>query len=61
MVNSLLIALGLLLIVEGVLPAFFPNRWRAYLVKLLELPIGSIRRMGTITVLLGFLILYMYL
>ena len=59
--NSLLLALGLFLIVEGVLPALFPNRWRAYLVKILEQPIESIQRMGIISFFLGVVILYICL
>jgi hypothetical protein len=59
--NSLLLALGLFLIVEGVLPALFPNRWRAYLVKILEQPVGSIQRMGIISFFLGVVILYICL
>ena len=58
MENNLLIAFGLFLILEGILPALFPNRWRAYLLKLLDQPIESIRIMGTITVLVGALIIY---
>jgi|TARA_B110000914_G_C15130612_1_gene294798 uncharacterized protein YjeT (DUF2065 family) len=58
MENSLLLALGLFLIMEGVLPALFPNRWRAYLLKLLEQPIQSIRTMGIVIVLLGTLFLF---
>jgi hypothetical protein len=61
MENTLLLSLGIFLIVEGLLPALFPNRWRAYLLKLLEQPIESIRTIGTVTVLSGFLILYMCL
>lgn len=58
--NNLLIAFGLFLIIEGLLPALFPNRWRAYLLKLLAQPIESIRTMGTITVLVGVLIIYIF-
>ena len=60
MENSLLIAFGLFLILEGLLPALFPNKWRAYLLKLLDQPIESIRTMGTITVLVGVLVIYIF-
>ena len=60
METNLLIAFGLFLILEGILPALFPNRWRAYLLKLLEQPIESIRTMGTITVFFGVLIIYIF-
>ena len=58
MENNLLLAFGLFLILEGILPALFPNRWRAYLLKLLAQPIESIRTMGTITVMVGVILLY---
>ncbi|MDX2368572.1 MAG: DUF2065 domain-containing protein, partial [Colwellia sp.] len=31
MTDTLLLAFGLVLIIEGVAPALFPNKWRAYL------------------------------
>ena len=59
MENSLLLAFGLFLILEGLIPALFPNRWRAYLLRLLAQPIKSIRAMGIVAVLLGFAVIFL--
>jgi uncharacterized protein YjeT (DUF2065 family) len=59
MLMTIVTAFALFLIIEGLLPALFPNRWRAYLAKLLEQPVESIRIMGTVTVLLGVVILWL--
>ena len=58
MLDSFIMALAIFLIIEGLLPALFPNKWRAYLLKLLAQSIESIRLMGTFTVLLGAIILW---
>lgn len=51
--NSLLAALGLVLILEGVLPFLAPHLWRDTFRKLLELNDGQLRFMGLISMLLG--------
>ena len=58
--EHVLIALGIFLIIEGIAPALFPNKWRAYLHKLTEQPIETIRTMGTVAVLAGVLLLYVF-
>lgn len=58
MLTTLIIAFALFLIIEGILPALFPNRWRAYLQVLLEQPIETLRVIGTSTVLIGVIILW---
>jgi len=59
MTDTLLLALGLVLIIEGGGPAFFPNKWRAYLLKLAELPITEIRNIGLFILFLGVIIIWL--
>lgn len=51
--NSLLAAVGLVLVLEGVLPFLTPRLWRDTFRKLLELSDGQLRFMGLISMLLG--------
>lgn len=51
--NSLLAALGLMLVLEGALPFLAPTIWRETFRKLLELSDGQLRFMGLISMLLG--------
>ncbi|MGL1958179.1 MAG: DUF2065 domain-containing protein [Colwellia sp.] len=53
MSESLLLAVALVLIIEGLAPALFPNRWRSYVIKIAQLPLDSIRVTGIILMLLG--------
>ena len=46
MTDTLILAFGLVLILEGLGPALFPNKWRNYLLKLAEQPAGDIRNIG---------------
>jgi len=56
MTDTLILAFGLVLIIEGLAPALFPNKWRAYILKLAELPIEGIRNVGVFLIILGALI-----
>ncbi len=51
--NSLLAALGLVLVLEGMLPFLAPRLWRESFRKLLELTDGQLRFMGLISMLMG--------
>lgn len=59
MFSTLLLAFGLILIIEGVAPALFPNKWRSYLLKLTELPITDIRNIGMFVLLLGLILIWL--
>ena len=59
MTDTLLLAFGLVLIIEGVAPALFPNKWRAYLFKLAEQPITNIRNIGLLVLLLGVIVIWL--
>jgi uncharacterized protein YjeT (DUF2065 family) len=53
LLDALLLALGILLIVEGLMPMVSPLRWRRLFEHLLELKDGQIRFFGLFMVLVG--------
>ena len=55
--HSLLAALALVLILEGLLPLISPTKWREMFAQLLQLQDGQIRFFGLGTVLLGLFLL----
>ncbi|WP_085300366.1 DUF2065 domain-containing protein [Cognaticolwellia mytili] len=59
MTTTLLMAIAIALIIEGLIPALFPNKWRAYVLKLAKESIGSIRQIGIFLVLVGFVLLWL--
>jgi uncharacterized protein YjeT (DUF2065 family) len=59
MLDTLLLAFGLVLIIEGLAPALFPNKWRAYLLKLAEQPVADIRNIGLFILLLGIIVIWL--
>lgn len=52
-------ALGLMLVVEGLLPLLSPGSWRAAFSRLLQLQDGQLRFMGLVSVLVGLVILWL--
>ncbi len=55
--NSLLIALALMLIIEGLLPFLVPGFWRETFRRLTELSDGQVRFIGMTSMLAGLLLL----
>jgi uncharacterized protein YjeT (DUF2065 family) len=55
--DSLLAAIALVLILEGLLPLISPTKWREMFSQLLQLQDGQIRFFGLGTVLLGVFLL----
>jgi len=55
--HSLLAALALVLILEGLLPLISPTKWREMFAQLLQLQDGQIRFFGLGTVLLDLFLL----
>ena len=53
----LLPALALVLIVEGIGPLLFPNKWRNYLLQVSQQPSNQLRQMGGVLVIIGMLLL----
>ena len=53
MLSTLLMAIAIALIIEGLIPALFPNKWRSYVLKLANEPVNNIRQIGFFLVLIG--------
>ena len=57
MLQTLLIALGLMLVLEGVLPFLAPGIWRKTFQRMTELADGQLRFMGLTSMLVGLLVI----
>jgi uncharacterized protein len=55
--NTLLMAVALMLVVEGILPFLLPSVWRDAFRKLTEMSDGQIRFVGLTSMLAGLLLL----
>lgn len=53
----LLPAVAIVLIIEGVGPLLFPNKWRNYLLQLSLQPTNHLRQIGGVLVIIGVLLL----
>lgn len=58
MIELILPAIALALIIEGLIPALFPNKWKAYVKKLAEEDSSSIRQIGITITIFGTILLY---
>jgi len=58
MLSYWLIAFGLMLVLEGMMPFLFPSAWRETLRKLSRLQDGQVRFIGITLMLVGVLIIY---
>lgn len=56
--QDVLVALCLLLIIEGLLPFLSPRQWRSTLVLLVQLSDDKVRVMGLVSMLVGTALLY---
>ena len=54
--NVLLMALGLMLILEGLLPLFLPQAWRDTFKRMIALKDGQLRFVGLMSVIFGLLL-----
>ena len=57
MVTTLLMALALMLVVEGLLPFLAPKVWRETFLRLMQLSDGQIRFFGLTSMIVGLLLL----
>ena len=57
--NSLLTALALVLLIEGLLPFLSPGGWKRMFSQLLQLQDGQLRFFGLVSLLLGLMILWL--
>ena len=60
MIDTLLMALGLMLILEGLMPMLSPRRWRGLFEQMLRLEDGQIRFFGVFMVLAGLLLFWVF-
>lgn len=58
MLDYFLTALGLMLVIEGLMPFLFPAAWRAGLSKLIQFQDGQTRFVGLTLMLSGLLMIY---
>jgi uncharacterized protein len=58
MIELILPAIALAFIIEGLVPALFPNKWKAYVKKLAEEDSRSIRQIGLSITIFGAILLY---
>ncbi len=58
---SLLVAFGLLFVLEGLFPLLAPKRWRETFLQLAQLNDGQIRFFGLVAMLFGILLLAFHL
>ena len=52
-------AVGLMLILEGLVPMIAPSRWRSFFEKLLDLEEGQIRFFGMFLVMSGLVLFWL--
>jgi uncharacterized protein len=58
LIHTLLIAFALVLIVEGLGPMLFPNKWQRFIQQLAQQPSNQLRTMGGVLVTIGLVSLY---
>ena len=59
MPETLLLALALMLVFEGLMPMLSPERWRRLFEQMLRLEDGQIRFFGMVSVLCGLLLFWL--
>ncbi|KEA64855.1 putative inner membrane protein YjeT (clustered with HflC) [Marinobacterium lacunae] len=57
--RELMIAFCLMLVIEGVLPFLYPQRWRRLVIQLADINDSVLRGVGLVSMLLGVLALYL--
>ncbi len=58
MADNLLLAVALMLVIEGMLPFLLPAVWRETFRRLIEMSDGQLRFIGMSSMLLGVILLY---
>ncbi len=58
--TTLLAAIALLFIMEGILPFVFPEFWRKMMQEATQLPEGQLRVMGLVSITIGLLLLLFF-
>ncbi|BBP46065.1 hypothetical protein THMIRHAS_14380 [Thiosulfatimonas sediminis] len=60
MFETLLAAIALVFIIEGLLPFVFPEVWKKMMAEASALPEGSLRTMGLVSITIGLLLLLIF-
>jgi uncharacterized protein len=60
MPDQLLLAVALMLVIEGLLPFTLPQLWRETFRKLTEMKDGQIRFIGLLSILAGLALMFMF-
>ena len=60
MFDTLLIALGLMLVLEGLLPFLAPRIWRETFQRITQLADGQLRFMGLTSMLVGLVVIIIF-
>jgi uncharacterized protein YjeT (DUF2065 family) len=55
--NPWIIAFGLLLLFEGIIPFLFPKQWRGAFIRIIQFTDGQIRFFGLIALVCGLVLL----
>ena len=58
MATTLLMALALMLVIEGLLPFLAPKVWRETFLRLMQLSDGQIRFFGLTSMIIGLILLF---
>jgi len=53
------IAISLMLIIEGIIPFLYPQRWRQLVASLAEIDNSTLRRIGLGSMVAGLILLYL--
>jgi uncharacterized protein len=57
--DTFLMAIALMLVLEGIFPFTFPNAWRDTFRKIIELEDGQSRFIGLTSMMIGLVVLYL--
>ena len=60
MTSQLMLALALMLVLEGILPFVWPGKWREIFAQLLKLSDGQLRFIGLTSMILGLVLLLIF-
>ena len=59
LINGLLIGFSLMLVLEGIIPFLYPQRWRSLVAQLANTSDSALRWMGFVSMVLGTVLLYL--
>jgi len=58
---TILIALALVMVIEGIGPMLFPAKWKSYLMQVSAQPVDQLRTIGGVLVTIGIVSLFFLL